>query len=200
MGFKAETEPPFSAKFLLSVVELSQRPVPRWREVAIGGRSNVGKSSLINALCAQGGLARVSKTPGRTRALNYFSVPKEQFYLVDLPGYGYAKAAKSEQTAWRAVVDRYFFDSRELVAVFALVDAQVGPTALDREFIEWLVDRQTPFRIVLTKSDKAKQSELASTIRALTELIPTDLQIVKTSADKLIGIETLRREIRETIS
>ena len=193
-------EPPFSAKFLLSVGELDQRPSTRWREIAIGGRSNVGKSSLINALCDHGSLARVSKTPGRTRLLNYFAVPKEEFYLVDLPGYGYAKAARSEQQAWRAVVDRYFTASKELAGVISLVDAFVGPTDLDREFIEWLHDQQIPFRVVLTKSDKTNQSEYAATLRKLNSLFTDEFPILRTSVDKKIGIDALRYEIRSLLN
>ncbi len=190
------TDTPFLAKFVTSVGTLSDRTFPKLTEIAIGGRSNVGKSSLLNALCGQKALARVSKTPGRTRLLNYFEVSDPSFYLVDLPGYGYAKAAKDEQVAWRKVVDKYLTKSTVLAGVIVLVDAMVGPTALDREFIEWLIDSERIFRIVLTKSDKPKQSELAATIKTLKAFLPRDTRILKTSAEKLTGMEALRHEIR----
>ncbi|MBI5203108.1 MAG: ribosome biogenesis GTP-binding protein YsxC [Elusimicrobia bacterium] len=125
-------------------------------EIAFVGRSNVGKSSLLNALCGSE-VARVSRTPGRTRTINVFLVGPER-WLVDLPGYGFARGPKEEVAGWGPMIDAYLALRRGIRMVFALVDAEVGPTPLDLAMVRWLKYRNLPYRIVATKSDQVKPS------------------------------------------
>lgn len=129
-------------------------------EIAIVGRSNVGKSSFINALTNNGKLAKTSSTPGRTRLVNFFNIDNK-FILVDLPGYGYAQAGKQEQSKWEGMIDGYFANSKNLVAVIMLVDIRHEPSKLDKLMIEYLYHYNIPVTIVATKLDKIKKSELA---------------------------------------
>ena len=126
-------------------------------EVAFVGRSNVGKSSLLNALANQTQLARVSKTPGRTRLINIFLTGPDR-WIVDLPGYGYAAGPKDELKTWQAMIEGYLLGRRTLRMVFVLVDAEVGPTKLDHHMVEWLQNTDLPYRIVATKADQVKPS------------------------------------------
>ncbi|MDK9699598.1 MAG: ribosome biogenesis GTP-binding protein YihA/YsxC [bacterium] len=198
MILKPET-PPFQAKFIASIVgqELPET-MARLPELAIGGRSNVGKSSLLNALCQRKELARVSKTPGRTRALNYFLVEKEDFYLVDLPGYGYAKASKEEQSQWRLVVDQYLASGEDVRGIVVLVDGVVGPSQLDIEFVEWLQDSGRKFLIAITKVDKGTQSERQK-VRNLVNQLSNGAPVIATSSASGFGIEKLREAIRKLV-
>lgn len=151
------------------------------------GRSNVGKSSLINML-TNSNIAKVSKEPGRTRAVNFILFNDR--YLVDLPGYGFAKVSKEERERWKVMVERYFEQCRENIAlVFFLVDSLVGPTELDKEGILWLEDIKLPYLIVLTKTDKASQKEISQTIKKLKEI--TDAHVVFTSAKEGKGKKEL---------
>lgn len=126
-------------------------------ELAFVGRSNVGKSSLLNALCGRE-VARVSNTPGRTRTINVFLVGPER-WLVDLPGYGFARGPAEEAAGWGPMIDAYLGDRRGLRMVFALIDAKVGPTKLDLAMVRWLEHRRLPHRIVATKADQVKASQ-----------------------------------------
>lgn len=162
-------------------------------EVAFVGRSNVGKSTLLNAICRQD-LARVSSTPGRTRAINVFLAGKDR-WLVDLPGYGYAKVSRAERAGWGAMIENYLTGRPSLRMVFALVDADVGPTKLDLEMHEWLKAKGLPWRVVATKTDQVKPSKALMRRREVAEslgLRPDELAWV--SADKGQGIHELRAE------
>ncbi len=153
-------------------------PVDERRHFVFVGRSNVGKSSLINML-TNSNIARVSKEPGRTRMVNFILF--EDRYLVDLPGYGFAKVSKREREEWKAMIERYFEQCRERIAlVFFLVDSRVGPTELDKEGILWLESLRLPYLVVLTKTDKASQKEISQTLKKLKEI--TDAHVVLTSA------------------
>ncbi len=135
-------------------------PFPKFKEVVFVGRSNVGKSSLINFICGKN-IARVSKTPGKTRLINYF-VLDNKIYLVDVPGYGYAKVSKFEQIEWKKMMENYFKKRKKNInKVFLLVDSRVGFTELDNIMMEWLKALNLPFVIVFTKIDKLNQSEMA---------------------------------------
>lgn len=153
------------ADYLASYDRLEQCPPPERPEYAFIGRSNVGKSSLINMLCKQNQLARVSKQPGKTQAINYFDVD-DTWYLVDLPGYGYAKRSKKMREAWRRMV-RYYLKHREnLQCAFLLIDANVAPQKVDLEFINWMGQAAVPFVLVYTKTDRLKPHQLGDNIQA----------------------------------
>ncbi len=135
-------------------------------EFAFIGRSNVGKSSLINMLTGRTSLARVSKQPGKTQLLNYFNVD-DQWYLVDLPGYGYAKISKKKRAAWEKMIERYLVTRENLVTAFVLLDSRIPLQDIDLEFINWLGDRNIPFNIIYTKLDKLKQSQIKGNIERI---------------------------------
>jgi GTP-binding protein len=177
-------------RFLLSVDDARKLPDTR-AEVAVVGRSNVGKSSLINALGGRKDLARVSKTPGRTRLLNCFEV--DGGTLVDCPGYGYAEASKAARKSWQAMIDRYLLEREQLSMVVALVDGEIGPTKLDVQLLEWLRANGLPHSVVATKHDKVKPSQRgrrAKELAAGCRLAAPD--VVWVSATKGTGVERLR--------
>jgi len=150
-----------SAKFLTSAAAINQSPDHDLLEIAITGRSNVGKSSLINALCNIKKLAKTSKTPGKTRLINFFEVrvhnPDFTFCLVDLPGYGYARVSKTEQERWGKTIESFLLKRRNLVAVGQLIDTRHPPTPLDHQMREWLAHSRRPVITVLTKADKVSR-------------------------------------------
>jgi GTP-binding protein len=144
-----------TAKFIKSAVSLSACPGSGLPEFAFIGRSNVGKSSLINLLTNKDGLARVSKTPGRTREINFFKI-NETWSLVDLPGYGYAKVSKSQRDQFNEFVSEYLVERESLRGTFVLVDSRHTPQKIDLEFIGWLIEAELPFALIFTKTDKSK--------------------------------------------
>jgi len=147
------------ARFLVSAPDAKQLGACH-AEVALVGRSNVGKSSLLNALTGQAQLARVSRTPGRTRLINVFLVGPDR-WIVDLPGYGYAAGPRAESDAWQAMIEGYLLGRPTVRTVFVLVDAEVGPTALDLQMLHWLRHVRLPHRIVATKADQVKPGRQA---------------------------------------
>ena len=151
---------PLPLRFVQSASRLSQLPESKV-ELAVIGRSNVGKSSLINALANRKKLAKTSKTPGATQLINIFELEPEGSgqWLVDLPGYGFAKAPKHEQERWRRMIEEYLTESPTLGAVLVLIDGAVGPTPLDLQTIAWLESVELPYRFVATKADKVKPSK-----------------------------------------
>lgn len=159
------------ASFITSAAQPEQFPPPTVAEIAFAGRSNVGKSSLINALAGQTGLARTSNTPGRTRLVNWFDImpPKgaRPIAFVDLPGYGYAKVSKSMREEWRPLIEAYLADRAVLRAVVLLVDARRGPESEELELSAWLREREVPVITVITKIDKlpkAKRKPMAAAV------------------------------------
>lgn len=147
--------------FIKGVVRIDGLPLDGRPEVAFAGRSNVGKSSLINALTGRKALARVSVTPGRTRELNFFSLGKDgQLYLVDMPGYGYAKAAKAQVKGWNRLIEDYLKGRQQLRRLFLLVDSRHGLKPTDRETMALMDEAAVSYQAVLTKSDKPKSDEL----------------------------------------
>jgi GTP-binding protein len=159
-----------SAKFTASAQTPESIPHYRRKEVAFLGRSNVGKSSLINSLLGVKGLARTSSTPGRTQALNFFLI-NEEFYFVDLPGYGYAKVSKSDRQAWGRLIEKYLAQREQLVLSILIVDARHEPSPLDLQMKSWLQHFGLPYLVVSTKNDKLSASERrASQQRAMKAL------------------------------
>ncbi|MDP6124384.1 MAG: ribosome biogenesis GTP-binding protein YihA/YsxC [Candidatus Latescibacteria bacterium] len=153
--------PPTRAKHAATVGDLRQLPIGPQPEIAFTGRSNVGKSSLINSLLRQPGLARTSRTPGKTRQIVFFAVDN-LFHLVDLPGYGYARAPEALRADWQGLIEPYLAERDQLAGLVALVDARNGPTELDLVMFEWLTSADLPFVIVMTKCDKLSNNQLAS--------------------------------------
>lgn len=164
-------------------------------EVAFVGRSNVGKSSLINALANHRQLAKVSKTPGRTQLLNQFVLPNGGT-VVDLPGYGFAKVPGRERAGWQAMIEGYLLEREELDLVFVLVDGEIGPTKLDVQMLDWLRASEVPHTVVATKLDKVKPSKLATRKRDLAKGCQLDEgDIMWVSAAKGTGIEQLAKHV-----
>ena len=152
-----------SAAYLISNADYKACPKPDRPEYAFIGRSNVGKSSLINMLTGRNGLARISKKPGKTQMINYFLVAKS-WYLVDLPGYGYAKISKKKRREWEIMIEGYLQHRRTLACAFVLIDANVPAQQIDIDFLNWLGDKQVPFAIVYTKIDRLKPAEVQPNI------------------------------------
>jgi GTP-binding protein len=165
------------------------------REVAFVGRSNVGKSSLLNALANRRQLAKVSNTPGRTQLINLFTLPSGAA-VVDLPGYGFAAVPKREQAGWQAMIEGYLLERPSLELVFVLVDAEIGPTKLDIQMLAWLRDSEVPHAIVATKTDKVRPSKRAGRrqqLAAACGLEPADVLWV--SSSKGTGIDELQAHV-----
>ncbi len=152
-----------TAKFIISNTDYKKCPEPNKPEYAFIGRSNVGKSSLINMLCNHKTLAKTSSTPGKTQLINHFEI-NGSWYLVDLPGYGYAKVSKKERGKWHKIISDYVLKRENLYCLFVLIDARIEPQKIDLEFMEWLGVSEVPFAMVFTKTDKLKANELAKNI------------------------------------
>lgn len=152
-----------SAEFIISNASVSKCPDTTLPEYAFIGRSNVGKSSLINMLTNHKKLAKTSATPGKTLLINHFLVNKT-WYLVDLPGYGYAKRGKKEQENLRQIISSYILHREQMTNLFVLIDSRHEPQKIDLEFIEWLGENGIPFSIVFTKADKSKPMQLKKNI------------------------------------
>jgi GTP-binding protein len=185
---------PLQLTFVTSAKRHTDLP-PTKAEVAFVGRSNVGKSSLINALANRKQLAKVSNTPGRTQLLNMFVLPTGGAVL-DLPGYGYAKVPGREKSGWQRMIEDYLLEREELALVFVLVDGEIGPTKLDVQMLDWLRASDVPHTVVATKLDKVKPSKLATRKKELAkgaELDPGDVMWV--SAAKGTGIEDLASHV-----
>lgn len=161
-------------------------------EIAFVGRSNVGKSSLMNRLLGRKGLARVSSTPGRTRAVNYFLVNR-RLWFVDLPGYGYAKAGREERREWAAVADSYFRSAGSRPLVVMLVDGKVGATPLDVQACEYLASLATPVVVAVTKADRVPRGKRAAMVKGVREALrlAEDVPLIPVSAHSGEGIQEL---------
>jgi len=153
-----------AARFVISAAQPSDFPPPTLPEVAVVGRSNVGKSSLINALVGQPGLARTSRTPGRTRLINWFEVDA-RFHLVDLPGYGYAEVSQAMRDSWRPLIEGYLAGRASLAGVLLLIDIRRGAQDEELDFAPWLAERAMPAVVALTKADKLPKNKRMLEIR-----------------------------------
>ncbi len=187
--------------FVKSSQKLSALPPNQYPEYAFVGRSNVGKSSLINSLCGRKQLAKTSGTPGKTQLINHFLID-DSWYIVDLPGYGYAKVSKSERRKFQSMITDYVVDRESLMCVFVLVDSRLKPQEVDLEFMEFLGVNEVPFVIVFTKTDKPRKTELQTNIenykKALLESWEELPPLFFTSAAKGTGNEELLAYIEET--
>ena len=188
--------------FLKSAPQLKFLPDPAAPEVAFAGRSNVGKSSLLNRLANRTGLARTSNTPGRTQELNFFDVGEPlRFRLVDMPGYGFAKAPKAVVRKWRHLVNDYLRGRAVLKRALVLIDSRHGLKDVDRELMKMLDDAAVGYNLVLTKADKVKASELedveARTAAEARSHSAAHPEIIVTSSETGLGIERLRRAVIE---
>ncbi len=160
------------AQFVKSVHQLTDLPKDELPQIAFAGRSNVGKSSLINTLLNQKKLAKISSTPGKTRSLNFFLIDK-QFYLVDLPGYGFAKVSREEKKRWQKLIEEYLFKAQQLKGAILIVDSRVGLTDLDELMIDYLVKAALPFRVVATKIDKLGRNDRLRQLKKINERLQT---------------------------
>lgn len=185
-------------EFVLSVANLKQLPFDELPEIAFAGRSNVGKSSIINAITCQKGLAKTSNTPGRTQQLNFFKLAN-QIYLVDFPGYGFAKAPESQVKQWQNMIFTYLQGRATLKRVFLLIDSRHGLKKVDTEIMDLLDKAAVTYQIVLTKIDKISSAELSKVQKATEAEIQKHAaaynKILSTSSEKGIGISELRAEI-----
>ncbi|KAK9826966.1 hypothetical protein WJX74_001986 [Apatococcus lobatus] len=181
-----------TAEYVGSATKLVSCPKPRLPEFAVIGRSNVGKSSLINMLTGRESLAKTSKTPGKTQCINHFII-NNTWYLVDLPGYGYAKRAKTSRLEWNTFTKQYFLERETLAMVLLLIDASIPPQAIDVECAVWLAESEVPFTLVFTKTDKRKKKVPAAAvnIKAFCDRLLEEFQdlplVIKTSAVKATG-------------
>jgi GTP-binding protein len=184
-------------KFVLSALKAEQYPKRVLPEVAFAGRSNVGKSSLLNTLWGKKGLARTSSTPGKTRTINFYEV-ENSYYFTDLPGYGYAKVPLQMRRRWAKAIEEYFRTRKNLRAVVLVMDSKLGPTELDLQLVNWLktLRPELPLIPVLTKVDKASQKELSSALNRSKE-VPFDTEVILFSAKTGQGKDKLWKVLLE---
>lgn len=190
-----------SATFLKSSESLAQCPKPDRPEYAFIGRSNVGKSSLINMLCGHKNLAKTSGTPGKTQLINHFLI-NEKWYLVDLPGYGFAKVSRTSREKWQNMISLYLLKRENLMSSFVLIDSRHAPQLIDMEFLDWMGSKQLPFSIVFTKTDKLKASEHKKNLALYKEKLMEQWEelppIFITSAEKKSGRDEILDYIGDT--
>ncbi|MEW6211769.1 MAG: ribosome biogenesis GTP-binding protein YihA/YsxC [Acidobacteriota bacterium] len=187
-----------SAVFVKSATAPDHYPRDGRPEIAFLGRSNVGKSSLINSLLGVRGLARTSSTPGRTQLINFFLI-NDAFYFVDLPGYGYARAPKEVKDEWGPMVEKYIATRQNLVLSIAITDSRHEPTARDKMMSEWLGSQGKPFIVVATKSDKLSSNKLRASLKAASALLG-GREIISYSSLTGKGADRVWREITQAIS
>ncbi len=187
-----------SAKFIASAQTPESFLHDRRKEVAFLGRSNVGKSSLMNSLLGVKGLARTSSTPGRTQTINFFLI-NEEFYFVDLPGYGYAKVSKSDREAWGKLIEKYLAQREQLVLSILIVDARHEPSPLDLQMKSWLQHFELPYLVVSTKNDKLSANERRASQQHALRALEVE-RIIPYSAVTREGAKQLWDEIRASIT
>lgn len=188
-----------NARFVKSVGSVAQLTEFFENEVAVVGRSNVGKSSLINFLCGNNKLARVGKEPGKTRLINYFGIDGNKFYLVDLPGYGFAKVSDAEKAKWGELIESYLQRSIGLKQVFVLVDVRHDPTDDDKQMLNYLYYYRIPFTVIATKCDKISRPEYARRRQAIASVLGIGVDnVLMCSAQSRLGLEDLCRKIENS--
>ncbi len=192
-----------SARFAMSAKNLEACPAWELAEVALIGRSNVGKSSLINMLCSKDGLAKVSATPGKTQMINFFIID-EKWSLVDLPGYGFAKVAQGQKDEFNQAVAGYLAGRGNLDFVFVLIDSRLPPQRIDLEFLEWLSQGEVPFALIFTKTDKQSagktKANIETFLQALDAFMPDRPGVFTSSSKERAGRMEILRFIHHRIS
>lgn len=185
------------AEFTAAYGKFSQLPPSERIEIAFAGHSNVGKSTLINKLFNRKNLARVSSVPGKTATINFYGL--ENIYFVDLPGYGYAKVSKADKQRWSELIEGYLGSDRDIRLVFMLVDMRHAPTKDDVHMINYLIDTEMPFVLVLTKADKLKKTEREKRMKAFIDEIPCfeDIHTIPFSSITFEGVEELRAIVED---
>lgn len=158
-------------KFTASVYKLTDLPKSELPQIVLCGRSNVGKSSFINSLFNRKNLAKTSSTPGKTRSINFYDIDST-FFMVDLPGYGYAKVSQSDRQKWGKLINDFFAESKNIVLVLHLIDCRHNPTELDIKLNQMLKDLNLPYNVILNKSDKLKQSEVSRSVKSVVQFFP----------------------------
>ncbi len=190
-----------SAKFLISNTDVAKCPSPVKPEYAFIGRSNVGKSSLINMLVDRKDMAKTSGKPGKTQLINHFSI-NDAWYLVDLPGYGYAKVSKDKRDIFQAYISEYILERKNLMCLFVLIDSRLEPQKIDLEFMDWCGEKEVPFIMVFTKIDKLSKKKFADNIAFYKEEMGKHWDALPecfyTSAEKKQGREELLKFIGKT--
>ena len=189
-----------NAEFIRSVANLNDCPKDRLPQIAFAGRSNVGKSSVINKLLLRKNFARVGEAPGKTTHINYFLIDKAM-YLVDLPGYGYAKVPKHEKERWAKLIESYFADPDLITLGVLIVDARHKPTANDITMANWFQQSGRPYVVVANKLDKLKKSEIEPNLQTIRQVLELgeDVQVIPFSAEKGIGRDDLLARILKTV-
>lgn len=187
-----------SAEFVKSAFNKSHWLDDGRPEIAFLGRSNVGKSSLINSLLLRKGLARTSNTPGRTQSINFFLI-NQSFYFADLPGYGYARVSKRTRQDWGKMAEEYLAERSELALCVQLIDARHEPTALDKQLNEWLLFNKKPHIAVATKADKLSKNELSKSIKIAASIL-SDTKIIAFSSASGLGRDELWTEINRAVN
>ncbi|MDE3247789.1 MAG: YihA family ribosome biogenesis GTP-binding protein [Bacteroidota bacterium] len=189
-----------SAEYVISSPDYEKCPPPDKAEFAFIGRSNVGKSSLINMLCNNQKLAKTSATPGKTQLINHFIINKS-WYIVDLPGYGFAKVSLKDRRRWEQMIENYLRKRSSLVNVFVLIDSRHGPQKIDLEFVNKLGEWQVPFALVFTKADKETQKTVAANVKAFLDAMRKEWEFLPphfvTSAEKKSGKDKVLSFINE---
>ena len=185
-----------NAEFKISAVNPKQYPADELPEIVLVGKSNVGKSSFINAISNQKKLAKVGQTPGKTRSINYYNVNNE-FFIVDLPGYGYSTMSEAEKNKINRLIDVYISKTPEIKHIYFLVDIRNNPSANDRQMYEWLLDKKIPFSIIATKADKVAKTKMEDYTKEITKQLFAKENITPFSADKKINIDVICDEILE---
>lgn len=190
------------AKFITSASRLEECPKSTLSEICFAGRSNVGKSTLINKLTNRKNLAKTSNTPGKTQLINYYSINNNQFYLVDLPGYGYAKVSQGKKSIWGKEIKRYLMERTQVKMIFHLVDIRHEPTQLDEDFMFWMAENRQPFSIILTKADKLSNNRQRKSVIFLKNILNEmniEVPIVVSSAINRKGLDEILSVIDEFI-
>ena len=199
-----------NAKYEVSSAKVSQCPDTKVPEYAFIGRSNVGKSSLINMLTRKKGLAKTSQTPGKTLLINHFCIDDGKWYIVDLPGYGYAARSKAQRDDFKRMIDGYVLERRQMTCLFVLVDIRHAPQKIDIEFMDWLGEHSVPFAIVFTKADKigpvalqrnveAYKQELLKHWEELPPIFVTSSEKGKGREELLAYIESINSELESAV-
>lgn len=187
-----------SAKFVMSNTQVEKCPPPSMPEFAFIGRSNVGKSSLINMLVERKGLAKTSSKPGKTQTINHFVI-NEAWYLVDLPGYGYAGVSQETRSKWGGMIESYLTKRPNLYCTFVLIDSRLTPQAKDLDFVQWMGEKGIPFCIVFTKTDKLKRNELNKSLAVWTKTLGQTWEEMPTRFVTSTEEKTGRKELLEFI-